>query len=272
MSSERISLLFVTVPVAGVVGLFVGSFLNVVVYRTPRGLSVAAPRSFCPTCERQLSWWENIPLVSWAALGGRCRTCRQPISIRYPLVELATGVTFASITWAWHGTIVAAAYCVLAASMIAVGLIEYDGQRAPLSVAASGTTLALAVLLVGSGWEQQWGIVVGSSVGTTIALAVYALLRLSDPDGANPRGHGRSALLITGSWSGGLGLAATAAGTTCWVVVYLSCMAGAWTVARQPVPVGAPPPSPDRRSHPVVATPLVTAIATALAVSLLVGT
>src|ERR1700676_2526362 len=272
MTSDRISLLPVTVPLAGVVGLFVGSFLNVVIYRTPRGLSVAAPRSFCPTCERQLGWWENVPVVSWTAFRGRCRTCHQPISIRYPLAELATGAPFAPTTWAWHGTIIAAAYCVLAASMIAVGLIEYGGQRAPLSVAAVGTTVALAVILVGGGWQHRWGTVIGSLVGAVVAVTTFALLRHGDPDCADPRGHGRSALLVVGCWSGGLGLAATVAGATSWTVVYLSCMVGVWTLARQAVRVGGPRPSPDHGSPPVVATPLITAIAAAMAVSLVVGT
>jgi leader peptidase (prepilin peptidase)/N-methyltransferase len=274
MNSDRLSLLFVTVPLAGVVGLFVGSFLNVVIYRTPRGLSVAAPRSFCPACERQLNWWENVPVVSWTALRGRCRTCHQPISIRYPLVELATGATFASTTWAWHGTIIAAAYCVLAASTIAVGLIEYGGQRAPLSVAAVGTTLALAVILVGGGWQQRWATVVGSLVGTVVAVAAYALLRHSDPDSVDPREHGRSALLMAGCWSGGLGLAATAAGVACWIVVYLFCMVGAWEHARQALRVGgpSPDPGPDHGPPPIVTAPLITAIAAAMAVSLVVGT
>src|SRR5664279_5390153 len=132
MSPDGLPLLAVAIPLAGVVGLFVGSFLNVVIYRAPLGLSVAAPRSFCPTCGRQLKWWENVPVVSWALLRGRCRTCRQPISARYPLVELATGTVFSLVTWGWHGTLVSAGYCALAAGMIAVGLIEYGGQRAPL--------------------------------------------------------------------------------------------------------------------------------------------
>jgi leader peptidase (prepilin peptidase)/N-methyltransferase len=271
MTSDRLSLLFVTVPLAGVVGLFVGSFLNVVIYRTPRGLSVAAPRSFCPTCERQLNWWENVPLVSWTALRGRCRTCRQPISIRYPLVELATGATFALTTLAWHGTIIAAGYCVLAATMIAVGLIEYGGQRAPVSVATVGTTLALAVILVGGGWQQRWSTVVGSLVGTVIGLTAYALLRHSDPESRDPRGHGRSALLIAGCWSGGLGLAATTAGVACWIVVYLSCGAVAWALSRQSVPIGGSQLGPDHGSPLVVAAPLITAIIAAMAVSLVVG-
>ena len=266
------SLLVVTVPVAGVVGLFVGSFLNVVIYRTPRGLSVASPRSFCPVCERQLSWWENVPVVSWIALRGRCRTCRQPISIRYPLVELATGAAFASTTWAWHGTSMAVAYCVLAASMIAVGLIEYGGRRAPLSVAAVGTTLALTVILVGGGWQQRWATVVGSLVGTVFALAVTAILSHGDPEGADPRGHGRSALLIAGCWSGGLGLEATAAGAVFWILVYLSCTMGVGALARQSVRAGGPGLGPGPQLPPFVATPLITAIAAAMAVSLAVGT
>ena len=272
MSSDRISLLLVTVPLAGVVGLFVGSFLNVVIYRAPRGLSVSAPRSFCPTCERQLKWWENVPVLSWTVLRGRCRSCHQPISLRYPLVELATGTVFASTTWALNGTVIAAAYCILAASMIAVGLIEYGGQRAPLSVAAVGTALALAVIVVGGGWQQRWATVVGSLVGTVVAVAVYAFLQHRDPDSGDPRGHGRSALLMAGCWSGGLGLGATVAGFACWIAVYLSCWLGAWALARQSVSVGGPQLGPMRGSSPLLAAPLITAIAATMAVSLVVGT
>src|SRR5664280_3022890 len=88
MASDGIPRLAVTIPVAVIVGLFVGSFLNVVVYRIPLGLSVAKPRSFCPTCDRQLKWWENVPVVSWVALRGHCHTCHEPISARYPFVCL----------------------------------------------------------------------------------------------------------------------------------------------------------------------------------------
>ena len=169
-------MLIVMIPLAGIVGLFVGSFLNVVIYRAPLGLSVAAPRSFCPTCDRQLSWWENVPVVSWLGLRGRCRTCHEAISIRYPLVELATGISFVLVTWAWHGTILAAAYCVLAASMIAVGLIEYGGQRAPISVAAIGTGLAQVIIVIGGVWQHRWSVVVGSLVGCSCGVAAYAIV------------------------------------------------------------------------------------------------
>ena len=182
MSSDRVPLLAITISLAGVIGIFVGSFLNVVVYRAPLGLSVSAPVRSAPPAERQLSWWENIPVVSWVALRGRCRTCHLPISVRYPLVELTTGIAFALVTWAWHGTSVSAAYCCLGRVHDRVGLIEYGGQRAPLSVAAIGT---------GAGPDHHprrrrlappWGIVVGSLFGTLIAVAVFAGLRAADPE------------------------------------------------------------------------------------------
>src|ERR1019366_6810259 len=250
MSPDGFPLLAEAIPLAGVVGLFVGSFLNVVIYRAPLGLSVAAPRSFCPTCERQLKWWENVPVVSWALLRGRCRTCRQPISARYPLVELATGTVFSLVTWGWHGTLVSAGYCALAAGMIAVGLIEYGGQRAPLSVAA---------------------VVTGSLIGTVVAVIAYGALRSRDPQTVDPRGHGRSALLLAGCWAGGLGLVPTAVGAGAWIAVFFLCMVGTWLSTRQRSGAGAPAVGGGRNPHPVLATPLVSALAAAMAVSLIAG-
>jgi prepilin signal peptidase PulO-like enzyme (type II secretory pathway) len=86
------------------VGLCIGSFLNVLIYRLPAGLSVSRPRwSFCPACRRELRWHDNIPLWSWVALRGRCRACRAPISLQYPLVEAVTGLAFVLI---YHGLFV----------------------------------------------------------------------------------------------------------------------------------------------------------------------
>lgn len=85
--------------IAGLLGLAFGSFLNVCLSRWPEGESVVKPRSHCRNCGRTLAWWENIPLLSWLALRGRCRTCRTKISWRYPLVELAVGVLWAIPAW-----------------------------------------------------------------------------------------------------------------------------------------------------------------------------
>ena len=82
---------------AGVLGLIVGSFLNVVIYRVPRGMSLLRPRSSCPSCGAQVRWFDNVPVVSWLVLRGKCRDCHERISPVYLLVELATGALFAAI-------------------------------------------------------------------------------------------------------------------------------------------------------------------------------
>src|ERR1700744_5340179 len=84
---------------AALAGLAFGSFLNVCLTRCPAGESIAKPRSHCRNCGRTLAWWENIPLASWLALRGRCRTCGAWIGVRYPLVELAISVLWGFIGW-----------------------------------------------------------------------------------------------------------------------------------------------------------------------------
>jgi leader peptidase (prepilin peptidase)/N-methyltransferase len=262
MASDAFSSLGVLVPLAGIIGLVVGSFLNVAIYRVPLGLSVSKPRSFCPTCQRQLQWWENIPVASWAALRGRCRTCHEPISPRYPLVELATGLAFSLVTWGWHGSIVSAGYCVLAASMITVSMIEFDGHRSPLSVAAIGTAIAQVIIVVGAGWHHQWRIVGGSMGGSVAALVLIGVLRSTDPECVDPRDYGRTCLLVAGCWLGGLGLVPLAIAAGVWIVVYFGCMVGASSTGG-----GSPRTVPGISS--VLGVPLVSALAAAMAVSLI---
>ena len=261
-----------TVPLAGIVGLFVGSFLNVVIYRTPLGLSVSTPRSFCPTCDRRLSWWENIPVLSWLSLRGRCHTCHEPISIRYPLVELVTGVVFALITWAWHGTPVAAGYCALAATFIAVGLIAYERQRAPISVVAIGAGLAEALIVGGAISQHRWTVLVGSLVGLGGGLVAFGLLR-SGRD-TDEKLRGAEALVLAGCWLGGLGLVPTLVGLSAWVTVFVGCIAGARLLSRQTVGAGGGHVGfghPHLVTDAIVGTPLVTAVAIAMVASLVVG-
>jgi len=87
---------------AALFGGVIGSFLNVCIHRLPRGTSIVWPSSACPKCGRNLSWFENIPIASYVALRGRCRTCRLPISVRYPIVEAITAVMFA-LAWWYYG-------------------------------------------------------------------------------------------------------------------------------------------------------------------------
>ena len=82
-------ILIVTYILSGLIGLCVGSFLNVVIYRIPNNMNLSKPASHCPKCDYQLHWYDNIPVLSYLMLGGKCRKCKQPISIRYMLVELS---------------------------------------------------------------------------------------------------------------------------------------------------------------------------------------
>ncbi|MCD6309733.1 MAG: prepilin peptidase [Candidatus Eremiobacteraeota bacterium] len=92
--------------IAGIFGLIVGSFLNVCIYRIPRGMSIIVPGSACPECGHPLLWWENIPLISWLILKGRCRNCKEWISPRYFLVELLSGLIAVFLYWEYGGNLI----------------------------------------------------------------------------------------------------------------------------------------------------------------------
>lgn len=93
------TLLILGTVLAGLLGLAFGSFLNVCLSRWPQGGNVTTPRSYCPACLRTLAWWENIPLLSWLLLKGRCRTCKATIGLRHPIVEFAVGSIWAVVVW-----------------------------------------------------------------------------------------------------------------------------------------------------------------------------
>ena len=132
-----------------VLGTIVGSFLNVVVWRLPRGESLLHPGSHCPRCGHAIRPWENIPIVSWLALRARCSQCRLPISPRYPLVELATGVLFLGL-WGrlWHSAMPLAAlwgYLFLGAALLAASLIDIEHLLIPDAITRTGMVTALVL-------------------------------------------------------------------------------------------------------------------------------
>lgn len=132
----------------GILGLLIGSFLNVVIHRVPAGLSLVSPGSACPACAHPVRAYDNVPIVSWLALRGRCRDCAAPIAVRYPLVELATGLLFVLVAWRFGTTPYAAAALVVTAAGIALVMIDLDHRRLPFAVTgamAVGTVLALAI-------------------------------------------------------------------------------------------------------------------------------
>ena len=132
---------------AGVSGLLLGSFLNVVAYRLPRGESLAFPPSHCPTCEAPIKPYDNVPVLSWLWLKGRCRACRGSISVRYPVVETATGVLLVAVVLAkgadsdaWLGL----AFVLL---LVPVTLIDLDHRIIPNTLMLVGTVVSIAILL-----------------------------------------------------------------------------------------------------------------------------
>src|SRR5215475_4843871 len=108
----------IEIILAALAGLLIGSFLNVCVYRLPRDLSVVRPRSFCPGCEKTIVWYDNIPVLSFFVLNGRCRNCNQRIPARYPIVEAATAASFGLCVWALGPSQMALKYCVFSAILI----------------------------------------------------------------------------------------------------------------------------------------------------------
>lgn len=231
--SPRAALWAIGLPASFVLGAMVGSFLNVVAYRVPRRLSIAAPRSFCPRCHRQLAWWENVPVVSWLALRGRCRTCRAPISVRYPAVEIATGLVFAGVTAGWRGGFPTPGYFALAATLVVIAVIEWGGIRAPLSVAAVGTGIGAIALGLGVTATGAWGFLGPAAIGLAVGIGAFALLRRWDPDARRPAAFGRSMLLPAAPWLAATGARPAGIGVAAGTAAYLVALAVSHLVARQ---------------------------------------
>ena len=133
---------------AGLFGALIGSFLNVVVYRVPRGESVVRPASRCPSCGTPIRPWDNIPVLSWLVLRGRCRYCGAPISARYPLVELATALLCAAVVLAKGPDEDALLGLALVILLVPVTLIDLDHRIIPNVLMLIGTVVAIALVLV----------------------------------------------------------------------------------------------------------------------------
>jgi leader peptidase (prepilin peptidase) / N-methyltransferase len=137
------------IALAAVGGLIVGSFLNVVVYRLPRGESLMHPRSRCPSCATQLRAVDNVPVASWLALRGRCHHCGAPVSARYPLVELTTGVLYAAVVATQDDAVRIVLGLLLVTALVPITLIDLDHRIIPNRItgpAAIAALIAIAAL------------------------------------------------------------------------------------------------------------------------------
>jgi leader peptidase (prepilin peptidase) / N-methyltransferase len=164
-----------TIAAAAAFGALVGSFLNVVIYRVPLGKSIVWPSSACPHCTRELSWYENIPVASFLALRGHCRTCRARISPQYPLVEALTAVMFGAAWWYYGPGPLLASRLVFGCALIVLFAIDLEHQLLPNAITLPGIVVGfLFSLFTVPGWVSSLiGILVGGGVLYAIAEIYY---------------------------------------------------------------------------------------------------
>nr|WP_199861658.1 A24 family peptidase [Frigoribacterium sp. CFBP 8766] len=173
----------------------IGSFLNVVVHRVPAGMSISSPPSACPGCHSPIKAYDNVPVLSWLALKGRCRSCRTAISARYPIVELATGGFFALVAaavWPWTAVpteaapLVAAllelvAFLWLAGASVALAIIDVEHHRLPDAIVLPSYAVGLVLLGASSALSGEWDALLRGVVGMAALFVFYLALALVKP-------------------------------------------------------------------------------------------
>jgi leader peptidase (prepilin peptidase)/N-methyltransferase len=171
------------VLVMAVVGLLVGSFLNVVIWRVPRGESIVSPPSHCPGCDRPVRPRDNVPVLSWLLLRGRCRDCGERISGRYPLVEAGTAAIFAIMTLRIGLDAALPAFLYLGAIGVALAMIDLDVKRLPNVIVLPSYVVALALLSGAALVQGDLSPLLRAVMGMAALFALYFLLALVYPAG-----------------------------------------------------------------------------------------
>lgn len=181
---------------AGVFGLLIGSFLNVVVYRVPVGMSLVTPASACPNCHHEIKGYDNVPVLSWLALRGKCRNCKMPISARYPIVELVTGIAFVAValyvvyalTSAQPGPTpsglpVILAFLYLAAITIALGIIDIETHKLPNRIVLPAYIVASVLFTITSVMSGDYSGLLRAGIGGAAMFIAYFLMAIAYPKG-----------------------------------------------------------------------------------------
>ena len=185
--SEPLPPLFALIA-AGCFGAVVGSFLNVVIYRVPLDLSIVWPSSACPHCKRELSWYENIPVISWLVLLAKCRTCKAPISIRYPFVEALTSALFVLAWWHYGPGALLAARLLFGCALIVLFAIDLEHQKLPFAITLPGIVAGFGFSFFAEpGWMSSLiGIVAGGGLLYVVAEVYYRVRHEEGLGGGDP--------------------------------------------------------------------------------------
>lgn len=213
-SFEGVAVVAVLVVVAALLGLAVGSFLNVVVHRVPAGLSLVSPGSHCPRCDRPVRARHNVPVLGWLVLRGRCADCSTRISVRYPLIELGTAVLFVVTALRLadlHRLPAAPAYLYLAAAGVALALIDASSHRLPDAIVLPSYPVLLLLLTAASAVSGDWAALLRGVAAGAASLVGYLIIWF-----AHPAGIGFGDVKLAGLLGMGLGYlswAALAVGT-----------------------------------------------------------
>ena len=195
--------------IVGLLGLVVGSFLNVVIHRVPRGESLVAPGSHCPQCESAVRGRHNVPVLGWLVLRGKCADCRAPISVRYPLVETGTAALFVAVAAKFDLSWELPAYLYLAAVAIALAAIDLDVMRLPNAIVLPSYLVAAVLFVPAAMVHNDWAATVRGLVAATALWLFYQFLALI------PRGMGGGDVKLApllGFYLGWLGWSSVAVG------------------------------------------------------------
>lgn len=159
---------------AGFLGAMLGSFLNVCILRWPREESVVSPRSRCPGCGQLIAWYDNIPILSWLLLRGRCRRCGTGISIQYPLVELGTALIWGALAWRYGPTLEALSGAIFGTILLGIAMTDAREYIIPDEFSLGGLAIGLALSL-GGGFNGLLQALAGAATGFLLLWAVGAL-------------------------------------------------------------------------------------------------
>ena len=208
--------LWVTCLFVAMFGAIIGSFLNVVIHRLPREESIVFPNSRCPSCSALIGPLDNIPLLSYAILGGRCRNCRAPISWRYPAVEAANGLLYLAIALRWGPSLEALVGMVLVTALLVLALIDFDHHLLPNVITLPGIATGLIASGVLGGWPRLFlNALAALAAYLGFAALWYAFKRLRNVDA-----------LGQGDWKLVAMLGAFMGGEQLLLTIFLSSLAG----------------------------------------------
>lgn len=166
-----------------ILGLVIGSFLNVVIYRVPRNESLVSPGSHCPNCDVAIKNRHNVPVLGWLWLRGKCASCRNPISVRYPLVEAGTALLFAAITLRFGVSIELPAFLYLAAVGVTLALIDLDLGHLPDSIVLPSYVVTVLLLMPAGAVDGHWGDTVRALAGMAALVVIFFAIALAYPPG-----------------------------------------------------------------------------------------